>query len=288
MIKGFINLYKSKIFHIIIINANNIFFKFIIKTILSIHNTENVFVKKIRNKLTSVTIKNFYYWRQLHQPKNSVETEFIRYIREKISEPHIILDLGSRDAIQSIDFSLIFPNAKIFAFECNPACLKKCLANTVNLKNIEIIPKAVYNKDTKVNFYSTITNKTGTSSLFKSNTKYESIFKIHQKKIEVEATRIDTWARERGLKKIDLCWVDLQGAEYEALDGLGDLIYDVQAMYVEVELQEIYEGQKLFNDVKDFLKKKGFTIIQFNTFKSKWWGNVVFLNDKLLNKKLKS
>lgn len=194
------------------------------------------------------------------------------------------MDLGSFDAIQSIEFSIVFPEAKIFAFECNPPSIKLCNENIINLKNIEIIPKAVFNENGFIKFYPVLTHK-GASSVFKASNKYKNIVNLPQKEIKVEATRIDTWVKEKNIDKIDICWLDLQGAEYEALEGMGDLIYTVQALYVEVEKQEIYIGQKLFDDVVNFLKSKGFSMIKYHPSKPGWWGNAIFLNNELLSKK---
>ena len=213
-----------------------------------------------------------------------MESHFLDYIIDKIKTPEIILDLGSLDAMQSIEFSIIFPNANIFAFECDPESLKTCKQNIVFLKNIEIIPKAVYNEDRFIKFYP-VRNKKGTSALFKiSNLFKETIGDYVQEEIEVEAIRINTWAKQRKIKKIDLCWIDLQGAEYEALEGLGDLIYTVQALYVEVEKKPIYKGQRLIQDVVEFLNSKGFSMIKYHPTKPGWWGNAIFLNNKLLPK----
>ncbi|MFX1443674.1 MAG: FkbM family methyltransferase [Promethearchaeota archaeon] len=271
----FFNKYLAKLYHRV---GEFFIIQLLIKIILTIHSTDNIYIKKIKNEITRVSIKNIYYWKILHSPKKEVESEFLDFIKEKISEPRIILDLGSRDAMQSIEFSIIYPGAKIFAFECNPPGLKKCRDNVVNLENIEIVPKAVYNKNGKIKFYSVVSNNIGGSSLFK----YKVKGKPKQKEIEVDAIRIDTWAKNRGIDKIDLCWMDLQGAEYEALEGMGDLIFNVQALFVEVELQEIFSGQKLFNDLTGFLKQKGFTMIKYHSFISNWWGNAIFLNDKLI------
>lgn len=219
-----------------------------------------------------------------YKPKKlTVKTAFLDYIIDRISEPEVILDLGSYDAMQSIEFAIAFPKAKIYAFECNPANIRKCHDNIKNFKNIEIIPKAVFNKNGNIKFFPVISNP-GASSLFKASGKYDKIEKYSHEEITVEAIRIDTWAKERGIKKIDLIWLDLQGAEYEALESIGNMIYYIEAMFIELELKEIYKGQKLFEDVVKFLKSKGFSMIKFHTSKKKWWGNGVFLNKNLINK----
>jgi FkbM family methyltransferase len=214
--------------------------------------------------------------------KNYVETVFIDFILDKIGNPEIILDLGSATACQSIQFSILFPNAKIYAFECNPLSIKQCYTNIANLENIEVVDKAVYNKSGLIEFYS-ILNDTDTSSIYEFSKDYLKTFeKLEEKRINVKATRIDKWAKEKGIKKIDLCWLDLQGAEYEAIEGMGDLIVNVQALYIEVAEKTLYNGQKLIDDVKNLLENKGFSMLKYFPTIPGWYGNAIFLNNKLL------
>jgi len=209
-----------------------------------------------------------------------VKKEFIDFIFDKISNINVILEIGSRDAIQSIEFSKLFPKAKIYAFECNPPSIKKCIENVKSYKNIEIVPYAVFNKNEKMKFYPVITN-IGASSLFKLTEQYTIDFKLCQKEIDVDTIRVDTWAKEKGIDKIDLVWIDLQGAEYEAFDGMGKLLSDVQAIYTEVEYQALYKGIKLFKDILKLLNEKGFSMIRNRPIRRDWWGNAIFLNNNL-------
>jgi len=209
-----------------------------------------------------------------------VKTAFIDFVSDKISTPKIILEIGSRDALQSVEFSRLFPEAKIYAFECNPPSIKTCIENAKNYKNIEIVPYAVFNKNEKgINFYPVLTN-IGASSLFRFIDVYPSIPNRIQKEITVDAIRIDTWAKEKGIEKIDLIWIDLQGAGYEAFEGMGKLLSDVQAIYTEVEYQRVYKNQKLLKDVLKLLNEKGFSMIRNQPSKINWWGNAIFINNK--------
>ena len=53
---------------------------------------------------------------------------FISHIADK-NQPYIIFDIGSRDCVQSTEFYNHFPNAHIYAFECNPNTLPICKQN---------------------------------------------------------------------------------------------------------------------------------------------------------------
>lgn len=253
------------------------------KLIKSIHQIiQNINFNLIRKFETQVVIRLDDYKRKRLLSKNTVETNFINYIKNSISNPKIILELGSRDGIQSIEFARLFPNAKIYAFECHPPNIKRCIRNTKHMKNIEIVPKAVFNKNGTIKFYSSISRNTGVGSLYRASRKYDVIEKIPQKEIIVNSTRIDTWANKKNVKKIDLCWIDLQGAEYETLESMGNMIFDIDALFIEVELQEIYNGVKLYDDILNLMEDKGFSMIKFHEGIEKWFGNAIFLNNNLI------
>lgn len=214
--------------------------------------------------------------------KNYVYNHFLKYISGKINKPEVVLDLGSRDGIQSIELSHYFPEAKIYSFECNPPTIKTLRKNTKKYENIHVIPKAVFNENKQMEFFPVITSNDGASSLFKATGKYDVVENFPQTKVTVESIRLDKWAEENNIDKFDLCWLDLQGAAYDALVGMGEMIHDVQALYTEVEFQEIYSGQKLFPELKEFLEKKGFALLRLDEVEKNWWGNAIFINNDLV------
>ena len=78
---------------------------------------------------------------------------FIKYILNK-NEKYIIFDIGSRDCLQSIEFYNMFPNSKIYAFECNPNTLDICKKNIeLYSDRITLIEGAVCDYDGNITFY---------------------------------------------------------------------------------------------------------------------------------------
>ena len=73
--------------------------------------------------------------------------KFINYINDK-NKSYVIFDIGSRDCQQSIEFYKTFPNAKIYAFECNPNTLDLCEQNIIPYQDrITLIKGAVCDYD---------------------------------------------------------------------------------------------------------------------------------------------
>lgn len=210
--------------------------------------------------------------------------DFNRYIDNK-NKDYVIFDIGSRDCIQSIEFYNTYPNAKIYAFECNPNTLNICKKNIENYKDrITLIEGAVCDYDGDITFYpinqkETLTSwadgNPGASSLFKSTGKYP-IEKYVQYEIKIKCHRLDTIMKLHNIPKVDIIWIDLQGAELLALKGLGNYIKDVKYMHAEVSHAEMYSGQVMFKEFHNFMTNNNFTL-KNNLSMNVWQEDAIYI-----------
>ena len=89
--------------------------------------------------------------------------KFVNHINDK-DKAYVIFDVGSRDCQQSIEFYKTFPNAKIYAFECNPNTLNLCEQNIIPYQDrITLIKGAVCDYDGSITFYPINQEKTRTT-----------------------------------------------------------------------------------------------------------------------------
>jgi FkbM family methyltransferase len=198
------------------------------------------------------------------QPINRYWTfDFIETISDYIDfdDVNVILDVGSRDGYQSVEFRTWFPKAKVVAFEANPGQLSLC-NNVTNGHDIQVVGKAVGDFNGKTKFY-TSNNNIGASSLLKINGHPRSA-QWPQQEVEVDVIRLDNWCADNSITKVDLLWVDVQGAERMVFEGCGDMLKDVKCICTEVELAHMYEGSILKDELDKLLKEKGF--IELQTF----------------------
>jgi FkbM family methyltransferase len=209
--------------------------------------------------------------------------KFVKHI-ENTNENFIIFDIGSRDCIQSIEFYNKFPNSKIYAFECNPNTLDLCKKNIESYSDrITLIEGAVCDYDGNITFYPINQQKTittwedgnpGASSIFKSNGKY-----THEKYVQDEITtnchRLDSVMNNYGIPKVDIIWMDLQGAELLALKGLGNYLHNVKYIHTEVSYKEMYSGQVMFDELNKYILSNGF-IIKNNLSLRGWQEDVIY------------
>lgn len=96
------------------------------------------------------------------------------------------------------------------------------------------------------------------SSILKANEDYLAQYDIakHFKlkdSVPVECARYDTLFRQQGLPVPHIIKIDVQGFEYQVLQGFGSLLHDCLAVEVEAHFYKLYKNQRLLQDIIDFL-----------------------------------
>jgi FkbM family methyltransferase len=91
--------------------------------------------------------------------------------------------------------------------------------------------------------------------------------------LEMETSRLDDLL---GGDVHDFLNLDIQGAEYEALEGLGSRIEQFNFVYTEVNRGQVYEGIKQVREIDEFLRGKGFQRVA-TVWTSEDWGDSLYL-----------
>lgn len=102
-------------------------------------------------------------------------------------------------------------------------------------------------------------NNSGISSLKKGLTTSGSNFSD----VEVEVIRMDEFIKKNKIEKIDFLKLDVEGNNYEVLEGFGDELYKVKSIQVEGEYLQYWEGQKLYWDIEELLRQNDFELAHF-------------------------
>ncbi len=173
---------------------------------------------------------------------------------------NVILDIGAKDCKESLTFTKIFPNSKVYSFECNPEALQTCRNNAEKSDRIQLIEKAISCIDGEREFYiPDFKRNSGAASLYKpkSNLKYWGNKSI----ITVDSIRMDTFIKEENIKNIDWVWIDVQGAEVEVLESFGECLKNVNNLYIEADIVKgRYFKMSNKHDIINFLKGTGFEL----------------------------
>lgn len=94
--------------------------------------------------------------------------------------------------------------------------------------------------------------------------------------LNVETSRLDEILPNRPFTVINL---DIQGAELQALIGLGDRILGARLIYTEINRAELYDGLDQVEALDKWLEKKGFTRLISRWVKDAGWGDGIYVRD---------
>lgn len=183
----------------------------------------------------------------------------------------VIFDVGSRDALDGLYLLDSLAADELHAFECNPTGVEICRSNVDSYNGhgrAFLVDNAVSSQNGVVSFYPIDPLRTrtswpdgnpGASSLLRANPAYANETYV-QNEIEVESVSLDSYCRSHPMP--DFVWMDLQGAELDALKGAAGVLPHVKAISVEVAFRQMYLGQPLFSEVDSLLHAAGFRLLK--------------------------
>lgn len=111
-----------------------------------------------------------------------------------------------------------------------------------------------------------IASREDSSSLLPLGQMQKSMFQmVERTQASVRVERLDQVVT-RSLARPALLKIDVQGYEYQVLQGATDLLQSIDVIYVEASFIELYSGQRLAPDIAEFLQENGFVHSgQYNT-----------------------
>jgi len=182
---------------------------------------------------------------------------------KEIKRGNVVLDIGANIGYYTLIFAkLVGKNGKVYAFEPEPTnfSLLKKNVEINGYENVELVQKAVSNKNGKIKLY-----------LDKENTADHRIYNSHdsRKFIEIESIKLDNYFKDH--RKIDFIKMDVQGAECGVFQGMSQLLKNNKSMKIISEFWPI--GLKRFGiKPSEYLKQlitKGFKIFEIDEQKKK-------------------
>ena len=183
-----------------------------------------------------------------------------------IGDIKCIFELGARTAEDSIALADIF-KCQVHAFEPNPIALEFCREHLKGRTDIILNANAVANFNGKVDFYAVDTSaypNVGASSLYQFNLDPQiqppEVMRAGDKiqyKIDVDCIRLSDYCDTHNVLP-DAIFMDIQGAELDALKGLGDKLKNVKLIAMETQYHSGYIGAPTWFDIDPFLKENGF------------------------------
>jgi FkbM family methyltransferase len=118
-----------------------------------------------------------------------------------------------------------------------------------DLDNASVFNYAVGDAEKKISFYKNTLNSGG--SKIKPITDSYLYSHDNPDTIEVDMIRLDTHIKKESLPKPDHIIIDIEGAEYFALQGMQDILKDVKMLYIEYVPHHLKNVSGVSN--KDFI-----------------------------------
>ena len=184
------------------------------------------------------------------------------YIRSRfrISAKYIV-EAGCRYGEDSLLLAASYPDAKVMVFECNPETLATTRKNIQLVRNIQLMECALDAEEGEVEFHlAAQASNPGASSLLQILPGKESLAWVGSAGFttrRVPARRLDTVLRQEGWARVDILWIDVEGAEMRVLHGASEILQATEMVYTEISLRSIRAEQSSFNDIRSLLASYG-------------------------------
>ena len=81
-----------------------------------------------------------------------------------------------------------------------------------------------------------------------------------EKIVDIQVTTIEDLINKKNIPIPDFIKLDIQGTEYEALEGMGEFLNNLTGIELETTLKPVYKNQKTFDEIFKFLDSKGFAL----------------------------
>lgn len=196
-----------------------------------------------------------------------------------------IIDVGANQGKVSQAIKFLFPESLVYAFEPNPKfypTIRKVIKDSLTLA-----PFALSIENSKTIFYN-YANPSMSSllPLIKSDAQNYSSKRV--KTTVVKTVTLDSYFRNKKLKKNIFLKIDTQGAEELILKGGKNILKSILVIHIETFFDPLYKKQTLFENIYEFLTKRGFKYAGeapeayfYPKFGPSSITNSVFINSKL-------
>lgn len=120
-------------------------------------------------------------------------------------------------------------------------------------------------------------SNTQASSALKFGTHKNHYPDIHETRVvKMVSHTLEELLEESPLGEIGLLNLDVQGAELRVLRGLGPKIREVRAIYTEVNVEEVYQGCAVLNQLDGWLQTEGFVRVDM-VLTEEGWGDGLWI-----------
>lgn len=172
-----------------------------------------------------------------------------------------VIDVGANEGQFSRTARALLPEANILAFEPIPECYQRVKTRFARDARFLVINSALGSEKGRAEL-TVASGDTGASSLLAVSDTQARYFPhtLNSRSITVDIDTLDAVVATSDLPGPYLLKIDVQGFEYEVLQGGMNTLANAAMVVLEASYERFYQGQKLFSDVYELLKSKGFVL----------------------------
>jgi 2-O-methyltransferase len=228
--------------------------------------------------MTLSNLKRELRWfrRRFQEPESREGEIDKRELRRYLPRHPVVVEAGAHQGTDTEEMSFMWPDATIHAFEPVPSLMESVQTRIGYRRNVRLYPMALgaMNGRMVLNLSSGASDASSSILAPKRVSEFHPTVKFEQS-IDVPVVTLADWMNRERVSRIDLLWLDLQGAEFCVLEASEKALPHVSAVYCEVNLVELYDGLKLYPEFRDWLCARGFRV-QKELLAWKDAGNVLF------------
>jgi FkbM family methyltransferase len=185
-----------------------------------------------------------------------------RAVRALVDGPlSTIVDVGANQGQFAGAAAWWFPNCRIISFEPSPRMLPILRKNTKRLSNIELVAKALGDREGELEFFENA-HSHASSALVVNETQVKLYGKTANfKKIMVPVTTLDGFMADRATPGPILLKLDIQGFEKRALQGGRKFLQCVDFLLFECSFRALYCDEPLFAELYAYADELGFQLV---------------------------
>jgi FkbM family methyltransferase len=175
----------------------------------------------------------------------------------------VFVDVGARFGLPA-NWVHVGDNVLPIMFEPEPYGAAELRQYVENFPGGKVIEEGLYNQTGSRQLY--LTFSPGCASLLPPNPRYTRHYRTPQvfDVVRIEAIHVTSYLDLFKAGKVpqpDVIKIDVQGCEYEVLEGFGDLLSECFAIELETHISPLYHGQKLVTDIVALLDRFDFALL---------------------------
>ena len=164
-----------------------------------------------------------------------------------------IMEIGSLNGVDSQLFKNFYPEANVFCIEGLPDNYNQYLKDLTDITPINAV---IADYDGVIQYHHKKIN--GIHGILDRGQEYGSNV------LELQCYTIKTICEKYKIDSIDLVKIDVEGATYEILNSMSDMLKTIKIMHIETESYPFFKNQKLHDIVADYLIENGFTMVDMS------------------------